>query len=97
MANKFQEKKIMVEVLDELYSTLEAKVKSVHYEYKIVGKKDTQSRHWNTGELLWEDEEKTIPRMDDDWREVEKEELTEEDELRLKVYKYLMVQLEKML
>ena len=97
MANKFQEKQVMVEVLGELYSTLEDKVKRVSYEYKIVGKRDTQSRHWNTGELIWEDEEKTIPRMDDDWQEVKKEELTEEDELKIKVYKYVMAQLEKMI
>ena len=97
MANKFQEKQILAEVLSELYSILEEKQKCVHREYKIVGKKDTQSRHWNTGELMWEDEEKTIPRMDDDWQYVEKEELTEEDELKIKVYKYVMAQLEKMI
>ena len=97
MANKFREKQILAEVLSDLYSTLEAKEKSVHYEYKIVGKKDVQRRHWNTGELMWEDEEKTIPWMEDDWQEVEKEDITEEDELKLKVYRHVMTQLEKMI
>lgn len=97
MANKFQEKQILAEVLDELYSTLEAKEKSVHYEYKRVGKKDIQSKDWRTGELLWEDAEKTIPKYEDDWQDVEKENLTEEDELKIKVYKYVMAQLEKMI
>jgi hypothetical protein len=99
MANKFQEKQILAEVLNELYNAVEEKEKRVHYEYKIVGKKDTQSRHWNTGELIWEDEEKTIPKMEDDWQYVAKadEDLTEEDILKLKVYKYVMAQLEKML
>ena len=97
MANKFQEKQILAEVLSELYNTVEEKEKRVHYEYKVVGKKDTQSKDWRTGELLWEDEEKTIPKYDNDWQYVEKEDLTEEDELKIKVYKYVMAQLEKMI
>lgn len=97
MANKFQEKQILAEVLNELYSTLEEKEKSVHRDYRVVGKKATQRRHWNTGELMWEDDEKTIPLMEDDWQYVEKEDLTEEDVLKIKVYKYVMAQLEKMI
>jgi hypothetical protein len=99
MANKFQEKQILAEVLSELYSTVEDKEKRVHYDYKIVGKKDVQSTSWRTGELLWEDDEKTIPKMEDDWQNVPRadEDLTEEDRLKIKVYKYVMTQLEKML
>ena len=99
MANKFQEKQILADVLNDLYNTVEQKEKQVHYEYKIVGKKDVQRRHWGTGELMWEDEEKTIPLMEDDWQNVPRaeEDLTEEDLLRIKVYKYVMAQLEKMI
>lgn len=97
MANKFQEKQILAEVLNELYNTVEAKEKGVHYEYKVVGKKDTQKTDWRTGELLWEDAEKTIPIYEDDWQDVEKEDLTEEDLLKIKVYQYVMAQLEKMI
>ena len=99
MANKFREKQILAEVLNDLYDTLEQKEKSVHYEYKVVGKKDVQRKHWSTGELMWEDDEKTIPLMEDDWQQVSRaeEDLTEEDILKIKVYKYVMAQLEKML
>ena len=97
MANKFQEKQMLAEVLNELYSTVEEKEKRVHYEYKVVGKKDTQKKDWRTGELLWADEEKTVPIMEDDWQDVEKEDLTEEDRLKIKVYQYVMTQLEKMI
>ena len=99
MTNKFQEKQILAEVLDELYRTVEAKEKAVHCEYKIVGKSDVQSKNWRTGELEWEDEEKTIPKMEDIWKDVPKndDELTENDLLRIKVYKSVMAQLEKLI
>ena len=99
MANKFQEKQILAEVLSDLYNTLESREQSVHSEYKRVGKKDVQCKDWRTGELLWEDAEHTIPKMEDDWQTVPKadDELTDDDLLRIKVYKYVMSQLEKMI
>ena len=99
MANKFQEKQILAEVLNDLYSMVESKEKSIHCEYKRVGKSDVQSKNWRTGELEWEDEEKTIPKMEDIWQDVPKsdDELTEDDLLRIKVYNYVKAQLEKMI
>lgn len=95
MANKFKEKQIMAEVLNELYETVDSKEKAVHYDYKPVGKE--QAKDWRTGELKWEDEEQTIPTMIDKWADVEKEDLTEEDKLKIKVYQYIKTQLEKMI
>ena len=99
MANKFQEKQILAEVLNELYNIVEEKENSVHYQYKIVGKKDTQCTNWRTGELVWEDEAHTIPKMEDDWQSVPKteDEMTEEDNIRIKVYQHIKTQLEKLI
>jgi hypothetical protein len=97
MTNKFKEKQILAEVLSELFETVEIKEKSVRTDYKPVGEK--QGTDWRTGELQWEDEEKTIPKMVPDYANVEKtaEEFTEEDKLRLKVYAFVKAQLEKMI
>ena len=45
----------------------------------------------------WEDEEKTIPKMEDLWGTVEKETLSEMDELKLAVCKRIKAALEKMI
>ena len=97
MANKFEEKRILAEVLNELYETVQRKENDVHSEYKVVGQE--QAKDWRSGELRWEDEEKTIPKMSDKWESVPKadEDLTEEDKLRIKVYQYVKSQLEKMI
>lgn len=96
MANKFEEKKIEAEALSELYDIMVRKEKEVHQEYKIVGKLDEQATNWQ-GELLWEDAEHTIPKMRDKWDTVEKEELSDMDNMKIAVYKRIMTALEKML
>jgi hypothetical protein len=95
MANKFEEKRILAEVLNELYETVDNKEKAIHFEYKRVGTE--QARDWRTGELKWEDEEKTVPMMTDKWADVEKEELDEDDKLKIKVYQQIKAQLERMI
>ena len=97
MTNKFKEKQILAEILSDLYNSLEGKENDVRTEYKVVGQK--QEKNWRTDELVWEDEEKTIPKMVPDWGRVDKteDEYTEEDMLRLKVLQYVKTQLEKML
>lgn len=97
MANKFREKQIEAEVLGELYNVLATKERDIHQDYRVIGTSDEQDTHWKTGELLWEDDEKTIPRMKQIWGYVDKEELSEDEEIRVAVYKRLMAALEKML
>ena len=97
MANKIQEKRIELEALEELYEKVQERIKGRKTEYKPVGKYDYQAKNWRTGELEWEDDEKTIPKYDTKWDHVEKEELTEEDELYIKVYENLLVKLEKLM
>lgn len=99
MANKFKEKKYQAEILEELYETLERLEKNHTTEYKQVGVSDVQDTHWRTGEPLWEDDEKTIPKMKTIWDYVTKDEseLTEDDRLQIHLIHTIKAQLEKML
>ena len=86
MANKFEKKRIEMGYLESVYSLLEDKLKDL-----------MQAKDWRTGELLWEDEEKTIPIYRDkyDCVEVFDDELDDEDRLRMSVLNELMAKLEK--
>ena len=57
----FTEKKAVLEVLERLWNELDAQLKDATFSYEIVGKEEEQATDWRTGELQWEDEEKTIP------------------------------------
>ena len=59
--NKIQMKKAMLDIIEELYKSLDDTEKNVTYSYEAVGKEEEQATDWRTGELRWEDEEKTIP------------------------------------
>ena len=96
MLTKFDEKRIEAEILGELYRFVEEKENSTKREYRKVGITDEQDTHWKTGELLWEDEEKTIPKMKDVWDYVDKEEWSEQDELYVKVCHKIKSALEKL-
>ena len=97
MTNKFKEKKAIAEILDELYKVVEDKEKSIHNKYEVVG--EDQAKDWRTGELRWEDEEKTIPMMVSKYDYVPKsdDELDCDDHARIKACQYVMTQLDKML
>ena len=97
MTNKFKEKQAIAEILDELYRIVDEKENSAHTEYKVVG--EEQAKDWRTGELQWEDEEKTIPKMTGKWDYVVKtdEELDREDLAKIKACQYIKAQLEKMI
>ena len=99
MANKFKEKQYVAELLNKLYCDIEREEKDCMQEYRRVGTTDVQETHWKTGELLWLDEEKTIPKMRDKWDYVQKseEEMTEDDYAKLKACQYIKTQLEKMI
>lgn len=97
MANKFKEKQILAEILNDLYNEVESKEKSALTSYTPVGER--QAKDWRSGELLWEDEEHTIPKMEKEWDYVAKsdDELSEDDRIKLKVCQYIKSQLEKMI
>ena len=97
MTNKFKEKQFTAEILSDLYEEVESKERSIRTHYQPIG--EVQDKDWRSGELLWEDEEKTIPKMVKDWGYVDKdeEEITEEDKMKLKVCQNIKSQLEKMI
>ena len=97
MANKFEKKRIEMGYLESMYSLLEDKLKDLTRRYEVVGKEEEQARDWRTDELLWEDEEKTIPMYRDkyDYVEVFDDELDDEDRLRMSILNELMAKLEK--
>lgn len=99
MANKFKEKQILAEILLDLYNVVEQREKDCQQDYRKVGVTDEQDKHWRTGELLWEDEAQTVPKMKEKWDYVAKteEEMSEDDRLRLKVCQQIKAQLEKMI
>ncbi len=95
MANKFKEKQILAELLNDLYNVIEEKENETRREYKVVG--EEQAKDWRTGELQWEDDEHTVPKMTGKWDYAPKEELSEEDMIRLNMCTYIKTQLEKMI
>lgn len=94
---KFLEAKIKAETLSELYDSLVSKEKAVHHTWGKIEGESYQDTDHTTGEPLWEDEAKTIPKMRDKYDYVEKDELSEEDNIRIKVYHKLMKDLEGLL
>ena len=78
--NKFKERQIEAEILGELYEKLENDLKYATKSYERVGKETEQARDYKTGELLWEDDEQTIPKFRDNWDYVD----VPEDELNRK-------------
>ena len=96
--NKFKERQIEAEILGELYEKLENDLKYATKSYECVGKEDEQATDYRTGELRWEDEEKTIPYYRDkyDYVDIPEEKLSDEQKLRAKVIKNIMAKLEKL-
>lgn len=100
MANKkFLAAQVRAEVLGDLYDTIQDKIKDVKQSYQMIKKDAHQKKDWKTGEYLWEDEEQTIPVMEDEWGYVTKKdnELTEEEKLRISVLTDVGKSLEKLL
>ena len=96
--NKFMERKIEAEILSDLYEELERMERNATKRYEAVGKETEQARDYRTNELLWEDEEKTIPkyRCTYDYVDVPEENLTDEEKLRARVIRNLKAKLEKL-
>jgi len=98
----FKRKQIELEELDKLYELVQTDIKYLLTEYRKTEELE-QKRKWNSEtheyDLLWEDDEQTIPLMENVWRDVEitEDELSDESKLKLDVYRSLIKKLEKML
>ena len=95
--NKFKAMQAKAEILDGLYTDVKEKYKSAFQEYCKTGEQE-QVKDWKTGELQWEDEEKTIPVMRDiyDWIDVPEDELSEEQLAKIWACENILEALEKM-
>lgn len=64
-------KRAELDILGKLYENLEDMLNySPFTRYECVGKSDRQSTDWRTGELLWEDEEQTIPKFENKYADI---------------------------
>ena len=105
MANKkreislFIEKRAMLNVLERVFDQLEDISKDCTMTYEVVGKRDEQDTNWRTGELLWEDDEKTIPKMKDkyDYVPIPEDDMTDEQICKLHAINEIKNALEKLI
>ena len=58
---RIQEKRAQLEILQQLFDRLKSIEQDCLQSYERVG--EEQATDWRTGELKWEDEEKTVPKM----------------------------------
>lgn len=97
--NKFSERAYEIQMWGEIYNILQDRERDEHTEWGVTGKSETeQAKNYATGELLWEDDEHTIPVMRDTYGVVEiaDEDLSDERQMHIRVLKRLMVAVEKM-
>ena len=96
--NKFKAMQVKAEILDELYGIVKEKYKNASQDYRKTGEQE-QVKDWKTGELQWEDEEKTIPVMRDvyAWVDVSEDDLSEEQLAKIWACENILESLEKML
>jgi hypothetical protein len=95
--NNIKLKRITLEYLEKLMNSLESYESDIKMEYAVVGKEEEQARNWKTDELLWEDEEKTIPKYRDKYDYVPKKELDENDKINLEAISNIKKALEKLI
>ena len=96
MANtKFKEAKIRAEVLQEVYESLEEKIICTKQYWGVIKKDDHQKINWRTDEPVFDEE--GLPVMEDKCGYIDKDELTEDDKLRIKVLKDVIKSMEKLL
>lgn len=95
---KIQLKKAQLEILDDLFNTLETKRKCCFTDWRVIGKKDEQDTDWQ-GNLLWEDDEHTIPKYKNKYGSVEitEDEMTEEQVARVTAIDSIVTVLEKLI
>lgn len=95
--NTIKTKRITLEYLEQLMESLNRFEDDVKKEWAVVGKEEEQAKDWRTDELLWEDEEKTIPKYRDKYDYVPKKELDEDDKTKLDAINTIKKALEKLI
>lgn len=80
-----QKRRKQLDITEKILAALDEIERDIRCSFEMVGKYDTQAKDYDTGELLWEDAEKTIPLYRDKYDYVPKETLTDADNVQLKV------------
>ena len=80
-----QTRRKQLEAIEKILSSLDEIERDIRCTLEVSGKYDNQARSYDTGELLWEDAEKTIPLYRDKYDYVPKETLTDADNAKLEV------------
>ena len=95
--NYFQRKSIEASELGEVYNYIATRINDYNSKWDVIRVTYEQKKHWKTGELMWEDEEQTIPMMEKEYGEVPKEpeDYTEEDHIRIETLEKVQKLLEK--
>ena len=102
MASKFEIKQWEVEELGNIYQYLEDRFKDLAEKYQPLDELEQETR-WNTEtreyDLVWEDEEQTVPKMVKKWGYVTipEEELPEEKVVKRNICKSLIKYIEKLI
>lgn len=96
---KIKQKQEVLRILGRLYDILESETRDAGCDYVEVGKETTQKKHWKTGELLWEDDEKTIPKYDSiyDWVKKKPEDFSDDDKTTMSAIEIIEKHLDKLL
>lgn len=97
MAKRFTVMRKQAEVLERLEDVLNEIIRDKSMTWDIVGKEEEQARSWKTDELLWEDEEHTIPKYKNKYDYVPKTELDEDDQITIDVCKGFLKKLDKLI
>lgn len=97
MAKRFTVMRKQAEVLERLEDVLNEIIRDKSMTWDVVGKEEEQARNWKTDELLWEDEEHTIPKYKNKYDYVPKAELDEDDQITIDVCNGFLKKLDKLI
>ena len=97
MAKRFTVMRKQAEVLEKLEDVLNEIIRDKSMTWDVVGKEEEQATSWKTGELLWEDEEHTIPKYKNKYDYVPKAELDEDDQITIDVCNGFLKKLDKLI
>ena len=94
--SKIKQKKAELEVLEKLFEILNRDEEDAFQRYEKVGVE--QQKDWRTGELKWEDEDCTIPKMTDkyDYVPIKESEMSDEEYAKYMAISAVKAVLEKM-
>ena len=95
--SKIKQKKAEIAILERLFDTMQSVENDCFRRYDVVGKE--QAKDWSTGELKWEDEEHTIPKMINkyDYIPINESDMDDEEYAKFIAMNAIKTALEKML